>query len=286
MIAELRTFVAVAQLGTFAAAGETVGLTQSAVSGQMKRLEDKIGAELFERTGRSAELNETGLLVLEKAQALLALADTLADPIDTKAHSGLLKIGAIASCHINPIRHVLFDFAAEFPNIRQSVIPGTSLDLFDKVEAQQVDLAIIIRPNFKPPTSLEWTKLWDESFVLIAPYSWDVGDPHIALNSLPFVRYSRVSFGGRQVDRYLTANQIRPKDIVELDDISTIISLVDDGNGIAIVPKVAALASLFATVKIVKFGDKKFKREIGIIHPRIGQGPPTRFIELCRKSVT
>jgi DNA-binding transcriptional LysR family regulator len=284
MISELRTFVTVARLGTFAAAGETVGLTQSAVSGQMKRLEDKLGHALFERTGRSAQLNETGLRVFEKALNLLSLADTLAEPVTPQAQEGTLKIGAIASSHINPVRHVLFKFAAEFPNMCQSVLPGTSLDLLDKVDSQHLDLAIIIRPNFKPPSSLKWTKLLDEPFVLIAPRSWGVDDPQHALRSLPFMRYSRVSFGGRQVERYLTTHQIRPKDVVELDDIPTILSLVADGKGIAIVPKVAAYEELFAAVKVIKIDDAHFKREVGIIYSHISPEPAYRFIDLCKET--
>ena len=57
MINELRTFIAVCRHGTFAAAGERIGLTQSAVSSQIKRLEEALGFELFDRTGRSATLN-------------------------------------------------------------------------------------------------------------------------------------------------------------------------------------------------------------------------------------
>tara|TARA_R110001583_G_scaffold49730_1_gene155683 strand:- start:15769 stop:16632 length:864 start_codon:yes stop_codon:yes gene_type:complete len=286
MILELRTFITVVRLGTFAAAGEAIGLTQSAVSGQMKRLEDKVGHTLFERTGRSAQLNKTGLLVFEKAQLLLSLADTLTEPVDPLAQSGTLNIGAIASSHLRPLRQVLFEFASEYPNMRQSVIPGTSLELLDKVDTRNIDLAIIIKPNFKPPSSIEWVKLWDEPFVLIAPLTWDIDEVYTALRTLPFVRYSRISFGGRQVDKYLTTHQIKPKDIVELDDIPTILSLVGDGKGIAIIPKVEAYASMFTAVNTIELDNTDFKREIGIIHSRILQKPSLRFIELCRIAQT
>ena len=57
MIRELKTLVAVAREGTFAAAGQKIGLTQAAVSAQMQRLEGELGFELFDRSGRSARLN-------------------------------------------------------------------------------------------------------------------------------------------------------------------------------------------------------------------------------------
>ena len=60
MIRELKTFLAIARCGSFAAAGQRVGLTQSAVSAQMSNLEKALGLRLFDRTGRSAHLNAAG----------------------------------------------------------------------------------------------------------------------------------------------------------------------------------------------------------------------------------
>ena len=68
MINELRTFIAVVRHGTFAAAGEHIGLTQSAVSSQIKRLEDSLGFALFDRTRRSATLNAAGAATLGGAE--------------------------------------------------------------------------------------------------------------------------------------------------------------------------------------------------------------------------
>ena len=60
MITELKTFIAVVRYGGFSAAGSHIGLTQSAVSSQIQRLEESLGLELFDRTRRSAVLNEAG----------------------------------------------------------------------------------------------------------------------------------------------------------------------------------------------------------------------------------
>src|SRR2546422_527633 len=73
MIRELKTLVAVAREGTFAAAGQKVGLTQAAVSAQMQRLEGELGFELFDRTGRAAKLNPMGQQTLAQAEELIRL---------------------------------------------------------------------------------------------------------------------------------------------------------------------------------------------------------------------
>ncbi|WP_163018573.1 helix-turn-helix domain-containing protein, partial [Pseudomonas viridiflava] len=77
MIRELKTLVAVAQAGTFAAAGNRIGLTQAAVSAQMQRLEAELGFALFERKGRSAQLNRMGHQTLLQAQELIRLYHNL-----------------------------------------------------------------------------------------------------------------------------------------------------------------------------------------------------------------
>lgn len=282
MLTELKTFMAVARLGTFAAAGDRIGLTQSAVSGQMKRLEEKLGQPLFARTGRSAVLNEAGQRVLAKAGDLLAMAETLADPVDPATQTGRLRIGAIASVHATLLRRVLPAFAAEFPKVQVQVIPGTSLDLLDRIDAGELDFAIIIRPSFGIPQAMSWTTLLQENFVLAAPVSWEVGDLHDALSTLPFLRYNRASFGGRQVDRYLQDRGITTRDRTELDDIPTLLALVADGFGITLVPAVTAYAKELDRVQVVALDAPEFIREIGIISISAGAPLSEAFLRLCK----
>ena len=78
MIKEFKTFIAVARDGTFTGAGAQLGLTQSAVSAQIKRLEDYLGVALFDRGARAAVLNAHGREMLPQAEELVAMAE----PID------------------------------------------------------------------------------------------------------------------------------------------------------------------------------------------------------------
>ncbi len=281
MLTELKTFVCVARLGTFAAAGDRMGLTQSAVSGQMKRLEEKLGQPLFARTGRAAVVNEAGLRVLAKAGDLIAMAETLADPLDPETQSGRMRIGAIASVHSTLLRRVLPSFAARFPNVQVQVVPGTSLDLLDRIDSGELVLAIIIRPSFGIPQAMSWKALFKESFVLAVPPSWAIHDPHDALSTLPFLRYNRASFGGRQVDRYLQEQGIATLDRAELDDISTLLALVADGFGITVIPKAAAYAEELSRVQILPIDEPEFVREIGIIKTSAASLLAEEFMRLC-----
>jgi DNA-binding transcriptional LysR family regulator len=80
VIRELKTFLAVVKRGTFAAAGQQVGLTQSAVSAQIKNLEDALGMALFDRSARAASLNAAGQRAVPMAEQILALFAGMATP--------------------------------------------------------------------------------------------------------------------------------------------------------------------------------------------------------------
>jgi DNA-binding transcriptional LysR family regulator len=97
MIRELKTLVAIAREGTFAAAGDSIGLTQAAVSAQMQRLETELGFPLFERSGRAAQLNPAGQQVLAQAHEVIRLYDNLGSTPAELPAEVLVSIGAIAS---------------------------------------------------------------------------------------------------------------------------------------------------------------------------------------------
>lgn len=77
MISELKTFVIAAQMESFAAAAKAIGLTQSAISAQIRRLEEEFGYDLFERTGRSVTLTRAGNTILSQVEDILSSYEAL-----------------------------------------------------------------------------------------------------------------------------------------------------------------------------------------------------------------
>lgn len=123
MLREFKTFVAVARDGTFTGAGRQLGLTQSAVSAQIRRLEDHLGVTLFDRSGKAAVLNAHGRELLPQAEELLALAEGMVNQAGGRV-SGVLRIGAIASVQQDLLVHALKPFRAAYPDVRVRVVPG------------------------------------------------------------------------------------------------------------------------------------------------------------------
>jgi DNA-binding transcriptional LysR family regulator len=278
VIPELKTLVAVARFGTFAAAGDRIGLTQAAVSGQMKRLEEKLGVQLFERTGRSATLNAAGLRTLERAKDIIAKFDAIADPSDEN-RGGRLRIGAIASVQSTVLARALVPFRDRFPKHHIHIVPGISLHLLDLLDTGELDLTVIIKPSFGIPKDFVWQPLMREPYVLAVP-SWIEGDDWLALlQEQPFIRYERSSFGGRQVDRFLRSLSITARESVEIDDISAMVALVGQGLGVALLPMTEGNLPLPPSVRVVPLADRTFYREIGILKPRGDQPEIAHFVD-------
>ncbi|MFP4591849.1 LysR family transcriptional regulator [uncultured Ralstonia sp.] len=282
MLRELKTFIAVARHGTFAGAGERIGLTQSAVSAQIQRLEESLGFQLFDRTGRSATLNAAGHDALALAEHIVALYDKLGEQGGSSEQRGMVRVGAIASVQSTFLADALVRFRAEFPHCRARILPGVSLDLLGLVDAGEIDVAVLIRPPFAVPADLEWRTLVAEPFVLLAPASLPGDDWRALLATVPFIRYDRRSFGGRRVDQFLRDQHISVHEAIELDELQGMAQLVARGQGIALAPQTFGQGPWPAGVRAIGLGDDTFFREIGLVErPRHSRQPIAGRLAEC-----
>ncbi len=275
MISELNTFIAVCKHGTFAAAGDRIGLTQSAVSSQIKRLEKALGFSLFDRTGRSATLNAAGQTTLARAEEISALIVQLGTLPDNASTHGLLRVGAISSAQPTMLARALGMLRTAFPLVRTHVSPGVSLRLMDDLDAGKIDVAVMIRPPFGMLPDMMWRPLLQEPFVLVVPGSTAVtSDWRTLIQDQPFLRYDRASFGGRMVEAFLRREGLVVKDAIEIDEIAGLIHLAAQGLGVALIPLVEAHLPLPDNVKTVSLGSSTFFREIGMLQRRSGSASP------------
>lgn len=279
MIKELKTLIAVAREGTFAAAGNRIGLTQAAVSAQIQRLEAELGFEIFDRKGRSAHLNRMGQQILLQAQELLRLYDNLGSTTVGLPASVLVNVGAIASVQRSYLPDALAKFHRQCPECRTRVVPGLSMELVNLVDTGEIDMAVIIRPPFSLQSDLRWTTLALEPYRLIVPSGLAGDDWSELLCSQPFIRYDRSSFGGRQVDRFLRQMHFTLREVCELDELEAIIKLVENGVGVALVPQTATHQEWPAGVRALDLGQHSFHRDIGLVHrPRHSFTEPVRVL--------
>ncbi|WP_336993442.1 LysR family transcriptional regulator [Lelliottia amnigena] len=281
MISVLRTFIAVARVGTFAGAGDEIGLTQAAVSAQMQRLEAELGFCIFDRSRRKARLTPRGRRLVMQVQELLFLYDSLGTKNTRSDFSKPVTLGAIASAQCSMLPEALTLFCSQNPERKIRVIPGLSMDLVNLVDAGDLDMAIVLRPPFPTLSGIHWTALAHEPFKLVVPHYVKGHNVRDILSEYPFIRYDRSSFGGRLVESFLKKNSLLVNDICELDELEAILKLVCNGVGVALMPHVFSCEKWPAKVRSIDLGPLTFSRDIGLIHR-----PLSGLNEMAKKLAT
>jgi DNA-binding transcriptional LysR family regulator len=140
---QLRTFVAIAESGSFTRAADAVSKTQSAVSMQMRRLEERIGKSIFTRDGRTAKLTSDGERLLGYARRMVRLSEETLSAFDDTGLSGSIRLGTIDDYADRFLPEILARFARSNPRVEVSVVCEPSLILKEMVQKGDVDLAIV-----------------------------------------------------------------------------------------------------------------------------------------------
>lgn len=198
----LRTFLAVADAGNLTRAADSVRRTQSAVSMQIKRLEDVIGLPLFERHSRGVVLTADGLRLVDKARHVVTLLDDTATAMRQPALGGSVRIG-ISEEYINStLPKALGAFAAIHPGVEVTVQQGTSMSNLADLKAGEIDIAVVFEPGGRSRNEV----------LTVDPTVWVTSDQHGThmRQPLPIATYTYVE-GGWCDD--LAMKSLRKRDI-------------------------------------------------------------------------
>ncbi|WP_275783288.1 LysR family transcriptional regulator [Pararhizobium gei] len=138
----LKTFVAIAETGNFTTAAETVYRTPSAVSMQIKKLEEMLGCVLFLRDARSVSLTPKGEILLGYARRMLALNNETVSRFLLPDMNGVVRVGAPEDIGERILPEVLKRFSESYPNVTVDVTIGTSSVMRKRVEEHRMDIVI------------------------------------------------------------------------------------------------------------------------------------------------
>jgi DNA-binding transcriptional LysR family regulator len=142
---QMRALVAVAETGGFTAAGERLGRTQSAVSMQIRKLEDQIGRRLLDRTPRGVAVTPSGEQVLALARRMLQMHDEAVDHLTGSPASGAVSLGMPDDYAEMILPPLLARFAADHPGIEVNIRCAPSVELIPLLEEGTLDLALLTR---------------------------------------------------------------------------------------------------------------------------------------------
>ncbi|PRD45110.1 LysR family transcriptional regulator [Phyllobacterium phragmitis] len=149
----LRTFVMIAETGSFSAAANAVFRTPSAVSMQIKKLEETLSATLLERDARSVALTSDGEMLLGYARRLLALNREAAAKFVAPTVSGVVRLGSPDDVGEWVLPFVLKRFAETHPNVTVDVVIDQSVNLRKRLDERRLDITMINVSNTVPKTN-------------------------------------------------------------------------------------------------------------------------------------
>src|SRR6478752_3854 len=142
-IDQLKTFVAIADTGSFTRAADVVHKTQSAVSMQMKRLEERVGKPIFGRDGRLSRLTEDGERLLDYARRILRLnAECMSSFADAEL-AGRIRLGVPDDYADRYLPEILARFSHSNPKVEVTVVCEPTPMLAERIATGDIDLAII-----------------------------------------------------------------------------------------------------------------------------------------------
>jgi DNA-binding transcriptional LysR family regulator len=142
-IDQLRSFLAIVETGSFTRAAEIVHKTQSAVSMQMKRLEERLERPIFARDGRASKLTEDGERLLDYARRIVKLNVEALAAFSDFALTGRVRLGVPDDYADRYLPEIMARFSRAYPGVELSVICEPSLELIERIAANELDLAIV-----------------------------------------------------------------------------------------------------------------------------------------------
>ncbi len=142
-IDQLRTFIAIIDSGSFTRAASEVNKTQSAVSMQMRRLEERIDRELFRKDGRINRLTSDGERLLAFARRMVRLNNETLAAFDEEALAGTIRLGTPDDYADRYMPDIIARFAKTNPNVELSIVCEPSRDLVEKLARNELDIALV-----------------------------------------------------------------------------------------------------------------------------------------------
>lgn len=260
----LLTLDAVLKRGSFAKAGDEVGLTASAVSLQIKQLEDFFGQPLFDRSSRTAQPTAFAREVVATTQAAMASIEALRVKRPT-AIAGRVALGTIRSVQTTTLPSALRLVRERFPELNIRLAQDDSPDLLHQLNAGVLDAAVVVRPASGGSSRLEWRNLATEPFVLVAPPDSTGNSPAELLGTHEWIRFDMSLTGGRIASSFVHKFVARPRGTMELASIDAIVALVSTGLGVSIVPRPRGPLLSAYPVREIDLGPHAPERQIAFV---------------------
>lgn len=263
----LRTFIKVAEAGSFSAAASVAFVTHATVSQQMKQLEDELGVVLFDRSTRVPTLTDLGKRILQKARDVVTRYDAMVPESLDYEIRGELAFGAVPTSLSGLVPIALKKLQKRHDSLHIRVYPGLSIELISQVERGSLDAAIVTKP-VRLPHNVQFTSLAMEPIELITAAEEPLDDPMEIIRLRPFIRFSRRALVGSLIDDWLQKQKIPVIETMELESLDTIATMVSHNLGVSMVPRSCVARPDLLLMRHFELPNAPVGRDIGLIYRR------------------
>lgn len=238
----LATFRLVIQRGSFSAAADVLGISQPAVSLQIRQLEQFLQTRLVERTGRGIKATAAGQALLVHGERIEQAVDETLRSVSAFNHdvSGTITLGTGATACIHLLPPLLQQLRTDYPLLRVGVTTGNTLDIVRAIEENRLDMGLVTLPV--SGRALDVMPVMDEEFVFIASQAQQAMFTDLrpdALHTLPLIAFESGSGTRALIDGWFEASGLTIAPAMQLGSIEAIKRMVRSGLGYSIVPKMA-----------------------------------------------
>jgi len=235
-LVQLETFYWVARLGGFQAAADRLNTTQPGVSSRIRQLEQTLGVPLFDRSGRSARLTPKGRDLVDYAQRMLGLADSIRQRVgDRAALAGRIRLGVADTAALTWLPDLLARGRSTFPGLDVELEVNLTFTLLAQLAERQIDLAIVAGPVADPELAVvslcRYVQRWVASPQLIPD---DTPLTPARLAELPIITHTRGSHQHQMILRWFRSHGAEPRRVSTCTSLATIVRLTAAGLGASI----------------------------------------------------
>lgn len=241
---QLKTFVTAAQLESFSKTAELLGYSQSAVTVQIRLLEEELGTRLFDRLGRKIALTPQGRRFLEQSQQILRDVNQARELASEETElKNPLHIGTLESLCFTKLPPVLRYFRTHHPKVPIKITTAPPGQLYELLEQNQLDLIYLLDSD---RYNKNWVKAMDQQEPIVfvtSPSYWDGRPKTVCLSDLigePFFLTEKNENYRRALDSFLETQSLELIPAVEVSNTDFITKLLRENGGISYLPRFAA----------------------------------------------
>ncbi len=291
-IQTFQIFCDVAETCSFSKAATMNNITQSAVSQQIRSLEEKYDVLLIERGKKNFALTPEGQVFLESSKRILDNYSSLGDRIHELKNvvAGELKIATVFSIGLHELPPFLKEFKKTYPDVHVKVEYRRSTQVYTEVQEGQVDLGLVAFPVKRKGLKVE--AFWKDKLVVICPPDHEFSTRNkVSLKDLASERF--ISFEPdlptrKAIDRLMKRERVEVQQVMEFDNIETVKRAVEIESGISIVPETTVLEERESgSLAAVEIDATDMWRPLGLIVKRNRGSSPAQkqFIKLLQSGL-